>query len=151
MHYDFVTFILVLSRRRRQVPPEAQLRPDIPRGPGRPQAVRVQGVRQARAEQVAPLPDALLAGPQVHGLRRRVQPHRHAEDARQEATPHRYTAVLLRYPGQRLAPRGRPASRPVTAAAAAQTDEAARPRPPLMPILATAATAAAALPDVLQQ
>lgn len=108
------------------MPPEAQLRPDIPRGPGQPQTVRVQGVCQARAEQMAPLPDALLAGPQVLGLRRRVQPHRHAEDTRQETAPHRHTAVLLRHPRQRVAPRGRPGPRPAAQTCQTKTCEALR-------------------------
>lgn len=101
---------VVLASRRHQVPSEAQLRQNIPRGPGGPKAVRVQGVLETRAQQVAPLPDALLAGPQVLGLRRGVQSHRHAEDAREEAPPDRHTPLLLRHPGQRVAPRHRPVS-----------------------------------------
>lgn len=94
---------------RHQTAPKAELRHDIPGGHRGPKAVRVQRVREARAQQVAPLPDALLAGPQVLGLRRGVQPHRHAADARQEAAQHRHTTALLRHPGQRMAPRRCPA------------------------------------------
>lgn len=89
----------------------------------------MQGVRQARAEQVAPLPDALLAGPQVLGLRRRVQPHRHAEDARKETSSHRHTAVLLWHPGQRVASRRRSAPGPAAQADQAQTGETSQQRP----------------------
>lgn len=111
---------------RHQIPSETQLRQDIPRRPGQPEAVHLQGVRQARAQQVAPFPDALLAGPQVLGLRRGLQPHRHAEDAREETAPHRHTAVLLRYTGQRVAPHHRavpgPAAQAVTRARAVHPD-----------------------------
>jgi len=86
-------------------------------------------MRQACAEQMAPLPDALLEEPQVLRLRRRVQPNRHAEDARQEAAPHRHTTVLLWYPGQRVAPRRRPARRTAAQAGAAQTGEVPQQRP----------------------
>jgi len=61
--------------RRHQTPPETRLRQDFPRGSGGLETVRVHGVWQARAQQMAPFPDALLAGPQVLGLRRGVQSH----------------------------------------------------------------------------
>jgi len=114
---------------RRQVQPETQLRPDIRRGPGGPETVRLQGVRQARAEQVASLSDALFAGPQVFGLRRGVQQDRHAQVARQETTPHDHPAILLRDTGQRVAPRHRAVpSRPADSQTAvdAQTDRLRR-------------------------
>jgi len=89
----------------------------------------VQGVRQARAEQMAPLPDALRSGPQVLGLRRRVQPHRHAENTRQETAPHRHTSVLLRDPRQRVAPRRCPGPGPAAQTGQTKTGEALRKRP----------------------
>jgi len=104
-----------LFRSGHQVQPETELRPDIPRGPGRLEAVRLQGVQQTGPEQMASFSDSLLAGPQVRGLQRRVQPDRHAQVARQEATSHDHPALLLRDPRQHMAPRdravpGRPAN-----------------------------------------
>jgi len=113
---------------RRQAQPETELRPDIRRGPGGPETVRVQGVRQARAEQVASLSDALFAGPQVLGLQRGVQQDRHAAVARQETTPHDHPAILLRDTRQRVAPRHRAVPRPAGSQTAvnAQTDRLRR-------------------------
>lgn len=96
----------------------------------------MQGVRQARAEQVAPFSDALLAGPQVFGLWRRVQPDRYAEDARKETSSHRHTTVLLRNPGQRVASRRCPAPGPAAKADQTQTGKASHRRP-LIPAATT--------------